>query len=145
MILPIVKVSRESINQLALLDRECMSPYHWSLANWLESWENDNLGYWIEIEPQGFQLYSFSSFSEVAHLLKICVLPTCQRQGFAKKWIENSKLFFASMGAKSIYLEVEATNIAAVELYSSLGFKTLLKVESYYSNGASALKMQVTL
>jgi ribosomal-protein-alanine N-acetyltransferase len=51
----------------------------------------------------------------------------------------------AALGVRTFVLEVDETNAAAVSLYRRLGFETVGTRPSYYSGGAGASIMRLTL
>lgn len=90
--------------------------------------------------------YCVSSMkAEEAHLISIAVLRSRRRIGIAKTLIDELKRFLSDRGVMTLFLEVRVDNGTAIRLYSRLGFRRVSIMERYYSNGASALKMQIGL
>ena len=46
---------------------------------------------------------------------------------------------------KSISLKVAENNVAAIRLYEKLGFKKILKMPNYYSDGIAGFKFSATI
>jgi ribosomal-protein-alanine N-acetyltransferase len=90
--------------------------------------------------------YCVSSMrAEEAHLISIAVLRSRRRIGIAKTLIDELKRFLSDRGVMTLFLEVRVDNGTAIRLYSRLGFRRVRIIDRYYSNGASALKMQIGL
>lgn len=58
-------------------------------------------------------------------LFDVLVAPRARRQGLARRLTQSIGGWGKSQGARSIYLQVVATNAAALPLYESLGFETV--------------------
>lgn len=105
------------------------------MTHTLGAFENDGL--W------GYSIYQVI-FNE-AHLLNLAVDPVHQKRGIGKKMLEAILSDCKQKGAESMFLEVRPTNEAARALYEKRGFKVLMVRERYYSNGESALVMNLDL
>lgn len=84
-----------------------------------------------------------------AEILTLAVNPSAQRQGEGRKCLSAFEDIAQKQGATRIFLEVAATNTAAVSLYTSAGFKQVGRRESYYQSASKypidALVMKKTL
>jgi GNAT superfamily N-acetyltransferase len=58
-------------------------------------------------------------------LFDVLVAPRARRQGLARRLTQSIGAWGKAQGAQSIYLQVVATNAAALPLYASLGFETV--------------------
>lgn len=58
-------------------------------------------------------------------LFDVLVAPRARRQGLARRLTQSIGAWGKSQGARSIYLQVVATNTAALPLYASFGFETV--------------------
>lgn len=88
------------------------------------------------------KIISFIIYKEIgdneAEILDIGTAKDSRKNGFAKKLVEGLTEF------KTLFLEVDERNLAAVNLYQKLGFKVVGKRKNYYKhkNGNSdALNM----
>ena len=77
-------------------------------------------------------------------LHKICVSKEYRRQGVAKSMLqfEIEKL---KRHCSKIQLWVHQNNIAAIELYKSLGFEKVSEVDDYYGPGRKGTQMSLEL
>ena len=122
-------------------------PKPWTLESWQGlNWEHHYLWGWRpEQELKGFTLFSLLDGDETAHLLKICVASELRGAKNAEALFHFSLEELRLSAAKFVYLEVEATNIAAIKFYQKMGFTSLRKMKGYYSDGGDALTMQLTI
>jgi len=81
---------------------------------------------------------------KVAHLISIGVLSEYRKRGVGAVLIEH---LLAQLGstARELWLEVNTHNDEAVRLYERFGFEKVMVIENYYSDGSSALRMQLPL
>ncbi len=67
-----------------------------------------------------------------AHILTLCVHPDFQRQGMARMIMRFMLKLARKWQAENMYLEVRPSNIAAISLYQSLGFREAGRRPNYY-------------
>jgi [ribosomal protein S18]-alanine N-acetyltransferase len=65
-------------------------------------------------------------------LLNITVAPAAKGQGIARAMLTQGLLAAFSAGAHHVFLEVRPSNVAALGLYQSMGFKTVGQRKGYY-------------
>jgi ribosomal protein S18 acetylase RimI-like enzyme len=137
-------LSYSKLDEVIALDHNFMS-YAWSEKQWRGIEECQHMLFVAESEHiAGFALYQLSRQEELAHLLKIVVAPTKQGQK-SKDFFAMQKSHLAQIGLKRIYLEVAETNLRALSFYNKQGFSLLHKAKGYYSDGATALMVELTL
>lgn len=122
-------------------------PRPWSNKDWLElNWSHHLLFGWdLENSKIGFALFGQIPGDDSSHLLKICVHSELRGQGIALGFWDACLKEFKNHGTKSIYLEVEAHNLQAMAFYKKVGFERLRTIKGYYSDGADAVTMQMTV
>lgn len=85
--------------------------------------------------------FGFRGMIKKGHVVSIAVLPSHQRKGIGRalmmKVMENMRLY----NAKLCFLEVRASNTAAVNLYKNLGFKVTRVIRGYYVDREAAYVM----
>lgn len=134
-----------NLSQVIDLDQKFFDP-PWSKTQWDEiDYSHHQLFVFEESNGvQGYALFTAVPGDDIAHLLKILVVPNLQGTLAASRFwaqiLENLK----AMGFSRVYLEVKATNTRAIGFYQKNGFKTLRKVKSYYSDGTDGVMMQLT-
>jgi len=67
-----------------------------------------------------------------AHLLNLCVHPSCQRLGFGRRLLNSAMLRAEELAVQRVFLEVRPSNEAAIALYRSAGFELIGTRPSYY-------------
>ena len=121
-------------------------PRPWDPTEWSKLNPDNFLLYaWQNIGLDGFALFQRVTGDETAHLLKICIDPNHRGKGLAQKLWDEIKQKLRSLDVKSVYLEVEKTNLNALKFYQKSGFLPLREIKAYYSDGTSAMTMSLTL
>lgn len=138
--------SHEKFSQVLDLDRE-QFPRPWRAEEWQGlNWSHHLLiGQLSGDEVEAFALIGLVPGDDVAHLLKICVKTSLRGKGVAPQFWQNCLPVLRSKAAKSVFLEVEASNQRAISFYHKQGFVTLRVIKGYYSDGESAITMLATL
>jgi len=84
-------------------------------------------------------------FVDEAHIATIATHPDYRRQGIANRLLVHTLQTVMSEGAKSSFLEVRASNIAAQEMYRQLGFEESGRRPRYYKdNDEDAILMTLS-
>ncbi|RLG77317.1 MAG: ribosomal-protein-alanine N-acetyltransferase [Thermoprotei archaeon] len=79
---------------------------------------------------------------DVGHIVSICVDPQYRRRGVGKRLMQEvERVLVELFGVKSIRLEVRVSNIPAINLYKSLGYRIVDKLRNYYPDGEDAYVM----
>lgn len=86
-----------------------------------------------------------SSLFEEAELMRIAVLPDYRGQGIGGDLVDEFFKSVVALGARRVFLEVRATNEAALGLYRSRGFEKNRLRKRYYADGEDALEMKKEL
>ncbi len=94
-------------------------------------------------ETLGLALVSTSG--DDAEILTIAVAPDAQRGGVGRALMRAAEAQALSRGARAIFLDVAADNIAARALYDGLGYKAVGQRKAYYSAGRDAPVDSLTL
>jgi len=75
-------------------------------------------------------------------IMTIAVAPEFRRKGIAKELISRLESWAKARGAIAMMLEVDVTNIEAIDLYKKLGYETLNVRKNYYGYGKDAQIMR---
>lgn len=86
--------------------------------------------YEVECEIRGYLIYS--TVLDEVHLLNICIDSQYQNKGYGFSFLSWLKKHTRENGSKTLYLEVRASNQAAIHLYESMGFNELGIRPNYY-------------
>jgi ribosomal-protein-alanine N-acetyltransferase len=78
---------------------------------------------------------------EEAEILSIAVAPSRRGRGLARQLLDLNLRRLAGLGARTVFLEVEESNVPARRLYRRAGFRQVGRREGYYqaAQGAAAL------
>jgi len=69
-----------------------------------------------------------------SEILRIAVIPSFRRHGFGRKLMEYFLNVRKAKGDLTVFLEVRASNISAIALYESCGFRSYTVRRNYYKN-----------
>ncbi len=83
--------------------------------------------------------------ADEAELLTLAVAPACRRRGVGKALLGHAMHMLRKSGAKTLFLEVEEGNAAALALYRGLGAKAVGRRPAYYAHGADAAIFSLAL
>jgi [ribosomal protein S18]-alanine N-acetyltransferase len=76
------------------------------------------------------------------HIHRLCTHPAHRRTGLAAALLEHAGVAARARGALKTFLEVKASNGAAVGLYTRAGFTVDYERKAYYADGGDALVMR---
>jgi len=80
--------------------------------------------------PVGFILSRRAA--DQAEILTIAVTPKARKRGIGAALLATHLPTLAAVGVKSLFLEVEAGNTAAIRLYQNFGFRQVGERKAYY-------------
>ncbi len=75
------------------------------------------------------------------HIISIAVREDERRRGIARRLIEGVTEEFAESGVGLVKLEVRVSNLPAIALYHTMGYRDLDIMSGYYRDGEDALRM----
>lgn len=76
--------------------------------------------------------------ADEAELITLAVAPACRRSGLGRALLEFAVHELRAAGAKTLFLEVDESNEAAVALYRKLGAQPVGRRAGYYEHGGDA-------
>jgi ribosomal-protein-alanine N-acetyltransferase len=122
-------------------------PRPWKISDWESlNWSHHILVISaLDQELRGFALFSLIPGDETVHLLKICIKKSYRGSSEAQFFWNEITDYLKDKIVKEVFLEVEAPNLAAIKFYQKVGFVSLRTIKSFYSDGADALTMNLTL
>lgn len=118
-------------------DHKTMAKMHAACFDkgWLAA---DFAGYDYILLASGFVAYK--TVLDETEIKTICVLPASRKQGIASQLLAQ---LIAGQKGKTIFLEVEESNEAAINLYKKHGFETFSTRQNYYGAGRHAVLMRL--
>jgi ribosomal-protein-alanine N-acetyltransferase len=93
--------------------------------------------------PAGFLLYRI--VADEGEILSVAVVHECRRRGIARQLLEEALRHAYRDGARTIHLEVEDSNLAAIRLYRAMEFRESGKRPGYYGQGRATPGGAVTM
>lgn len=106
--------------------------YPWTPGNFADSL---SAGYSMWVREAGGEVigyYVMMAAAGEAHLLNLTIAPVWRRHGLGRDLLEHCLARARDHQANSLFLEVRASNVAAIALYHSSGFIDLAVRRGYY-------------
>ena len=113
------------------IERES-NPFPWTVRNFKDCIEK---GYYSLVLKEGMKVIGFAILSvstEESHLLNIGLTASKRGQGLGKELLQKIIMAAEVMGSKKIFLEVRISNVIAIDLYKTSGFKEIGLRKNYY-------------
>jgi ribosomal protein S18 acetylase RimI-like enzyme len=96
----------------------------------------------VEGEKVGYATFFEDDMKKRARLITIAVMPSYRNRGLAKAMLAFLEKKMVGLGLRAVSLEVGETNVAATNLYLSIGYRIKGTVPNYYGKGKDALYME---
>ncbi len=110
--------------------------------------ESENI-YEVKDAPDLKSVVAYSTsrvmlYDNTVDVFRIATLPECRRKGFARRLLETTEMkTLEYLDRPSFFmLEVSESNLPAIHLYGSLGYKIIHRRKSYYGDSSAALIMR---
>lgn len=129
-----VLMDAHHIQQVAELERQCFSD-PWSLQS-IQSELTNPLSLWI-VALFGDQVVGYVGSQTVldeADMMNLAVSSDFRRRGIGEALIRELVENLKAKGARSLTLEVRASNDSAISLYDKMGFIQVGRRPGYYRN-----------
>lgn len=135
----------EDLDSVISISQECFNSDSWSRKAFEREFELD-YSYKFVLEDGG-QVVAYAIlwklFDDV-NLMSIAVKKDRWGRGYGKRLMKFLLDFFRDKAQKFL-LDVRRSNIRAIRLYQSLGFRIVAEREKYYSDGENAFLMAYEL
>lgn len=142
----IICLEQIHLKELVALEETCFTQ-PWSIEQYQKLLEQDSfrvLGIISVSKLVGYISFYFT-FDE-AEILNLAVHPHNRKSGLGKALAAEAIKTCQSNQVKNIFLEVRPSNVCALSIYSSLGFKKISTRKNYYpDNNEDALIMCLRL
>jgi len=79
------------------------------------------------------------------HIINVTVHPDERGKGFGRIMISFAIKCARQKNMKEVYLEARASNLSAIKLYESIGFRKKDKLSDYYQDGEDGVRMSLNL
>ena len=105
----------------------------WSEADLRRAFDSEICRYLVAEDGGDVVGYAlFSVLYEDAEIMSVAVAPECRRAGIGGALLRRVLECAAVAEAETAFLEVRASNSAALALYEKFGFRRIRTVKSYY-------------
>ncbi len=141
-------MSLNDIDQVSALEQLVFTEHfeRWSRAMFLDEFRQLDRNWWVA-HDRG-RIVGFCGgqlIGDDIQILDMGVHPDYRRRGIARRLLERVTYDALMQSARTASLEVRASNIPAIELYTSLGFTVIGERPRYYGGSESALVMEAVL
>ena len=126
----ICPMTEADCEKTGLLMKECFS-VPWSVEGLKEMFHTEGYCSFLAKEEEVIGYVGMKMVLDEADITNVAVLPSHRKKGIARKLL---KQLLEEQNLHRIYLEVRASNIAAVTLYEHAGFKEVGQRKNYYDN-----------
>jgi len=145
------KVSKEDVAAIVSIQRQTPQAAQWTTADYANL-AGDPSGLILVAEldtvtpPMIVGFVAFHRVIDEAELRNMAVDPAHQRQGVGRQLVAEGRRRLLEQGAKQVFLEVRASNVAAQRLYYSAGFALCSRRKDYYNDpGEDGLVLSLRL
>ncbi len=137
----IVKMEPRHLSDILKVEAECFSS-PWTEAMFLSELAGKFSHYFvIEEEAHAIGYMGMWALSGEGHITNVAIAKAHRRKGYAKELISHFINIAKEEKLEFMTLEVRASNLPAIALYSSFGFVQVGVRKKYYENIEDALLM----
>ncbi|CAH0992290.1 [Ribosomal protein S18]-alanine N-acetyltransferase [Sinobacterium norvegicum] len=116
---------------LAAIEKHA-TPTPWSLKNFSDSLQGHDCCRVLVLAEQVIGNIVYSQVLDEVSLLNITISPAFQGRGYGRLLLQNMLAQVAANDASQCFLEVRASNIAAIHLYQACQFAEIGRRKNYY-------------
>ncbi|HHY40954.1 MAG TPA: ribosomal protein S18-alanine N-acetyltransferase [Syntrophaceticus sp.] len=125
-------MEKGDIEEIMLIEK-CSFPAPWSAKAFLNELQNKFARYFVLVEQGKVIGYAgMWLFARESHITTIAVHPNYRNQGYGRMLMNFLIEYSRQEDVDTMILEVRTSNIPAIKLYSSLGFKKIGIRKNYY-------------
>lgn len=132
-VLEIVKMGKEHIEEIALLEKHCFSN-PWSEISLENELDKDNSCFLVSLKNGKVMGYiGMNYILDEGYITNIAVFEQYRRNGVATKLLDNLILVCMNLKLSFLSLEVRVSNKRAISLYEKFGFENLGRRKNFYT------------
>ncbi|HIQ89596.1 TPA: ribosomal protein S18-alanine N-acetyltransferase [Candidatus Galligastranaerophilus faecipullorum] len=140
----IEKMTLSSLDEVMVIEELAYGQHHWSRDSFAAEIDNQISDYNCAVAQSG-QIAGYMGLWKIideGHVTNLAIHPDFRRKGAAKVLLLNALDECYREKIKYLTLEVRVSNLGAIKLYESFGFKSLgLRKKYYQNNNEDALIM----
>lgn len=125
------QMTLSDLDAVIAIEREVFL-FPWTRGNFSDS---INAGYHCLVLDQGAQLFGYGVMTvgaDEAHLLTLSIAIESQRKGWGERLLRHFIQIARDLHARSMFLDVRVSNVAAARLYERMGFRKVGRRRDYY-------------
>lgn len=138
------RMVQEDADGVARVEAACM-PVPWSRQSFWEEASHTDAYYLIARDVDRDNLIVAYAgcwvLANEAHITNVAVDPDYQGQGLGRRLMNELTSRVKALGVDSMTLEVRPSNTVAINLYTSLGFRSVGQRPKYYTNPVEAAEI----
>lgn len=138
------RMVQEDADGVARVEAACM-PVPWSRQSFWEEASHTDAYYLIARDVDRDNLIIAYAgcwvLANEGHITNVAVDPDYQRQGLGRRLMNELTSRVKALGVDSMTLEVRPSNTVAINLYTSLGFRSVGQRPKYYTNPVEAAEI----
>lgn len=138
------RMVQEDADGVARVEAACM-PVPWSRQSFWEEASHTDAYYLIARDVDRDNLIVAYAgcwvLANEGHITNVAVDPDYQGQGLGRRLMNELTSRVKALGVDSMTLEVRPSNTVAINLYTSLGFRSVGQRSKYYTNPVEAAEI----
>ena len=138
------RMVQEDADGVARVEAACM-PVPWSRQSFWEEASHTDAYYLIARDVDRDNLIVAYAgcwvLANEGHITNVAVHPDYQGQGLGRRLMNELTSRVKALGVDSMTLEVRPSNTVAINLYTSLGFRSVGQRPKYYTNPVEAAEI----
>lgn len=138
------RMVQEDADGVARVEAACM-PVPWSRQSFWEEASHTDAYYLIARDvDRDNSIVAYAGcwvLANEGHITNVAVDPDYQGQGLGRKLMNELTSRVKALGVDSMTLEVRPSNTVAINLYTSLGFRSVGQRPKYYTNPVEAAEI----
>ena len=138
------RMVQEDADGVARVEAACM-PVPWSRQSFWEEASHTDAYYLLATDAERDDLIVAYAgcwvLANEGHITNVAVDPAYQGQGLGRRLMNELILRVKELGVDSMTLEVRPSNQVAINLYTSLGFRSVGQRPKYYTNPVEAAEI----
>ena len=129
------------LDEIEIIEQESFKD-PWSKNAYLEEITNPVANYKvITLDGMCVAYGGYWKILDEAHITNVCVKKEFRQKGYGKMLMDALMLDAKSQGVRAMTLEVRVSNLGAIKLYETCGFKSVGVRKKYYADNEDALIM----
>lgn len=129
----IEKMQSSHLEQVAEIEKKSFV-HPWSIESLKAELYKDDSYFFVAIADEKIVGYmGFNTVLDEAYVANVAVLPQYRGQGIGRALVNHACVLCREMNMSFITLEVRSSNLPAISLYQSIGFKEVGRRKNFYT------------